>query len=223
MPDSGTSFLSVLVHNLGLSLGDPGRIKWKSDYHPWGRGENLDMLYATWVLLDPRCKDEDVNAWEAGRIAFPQVWFLRTDQLPDEPLSYEQCAWSRGRISDIVKGQGVELTKDASAPWTYKCFPDDTKFIVISRNWRNMHHDFLSFLGYTEENISNLQAAWVKWHRVCLHGIKSERKWLQLEYEDFRSAFNFQVARICGFLGIENPKSMDELYTLYCPREGRPA
>uniref|UniRef100_A0A6M3KE03 Putative sulfotransferase domain contining protein n=1 Tax=viral metagenome TaxID=1070528 RepID=A0A6M3KE03_9ZZZZ len=211
MPDSGTSFLSVLVNNLGLSLGDPDRIKGKSEYHPWGCGENLDMLFTTWRLLDKKNR------------GFPHVRYLAPDTLPEMPLGEEECRAAKEEMEGIIAEQGIELAKDASAPWTYKAFPDDAKYIVISRNWRMMHRDFLGFLGYTEGEIGSLQSAWVKWHRVCLGGIKSEREWLQLEYEEFQSAFSFQVVKICNFLRIGGPKSMDELYTLYCPREGRQA
>jgi len=205
MPDSGSSFLANYIAELGFFLGNPRDIQGVTGMHPKGTGEHLRISHETWGLLDKK----------------RQIKFYPGDKLPSMPLALAECKAARDVMGEIIKRQGVQLVKDCSAPWTYLCYPESAEFVIITRNWRNMTKKFLEYIGYEGLTKEDIQHGWVKWQSVCLRGIKQNRRWYQVGYEDFatKEGRETELAKLCKYLGVEIPTGaqLDTMNAVYCP------
>lgn len=188
-PDSGTSFLVNYIAALGFNLGDSNEIQGVTGMHPHGTGEHMGISHETWGALN----------------GSGHVDYYPGSKLPWKPLSGVACRGAKERVGRIIEEQRIELAKDCSAPWTYRCYPWDTRFVVISRRWKNMTKGFLEYIGYKGIKPEDVQEGWIKWRHVCWQGIKAERDWYEVQYEHFygRESRGVQLLKLCRFLGIE--------------------
>jgi len=202
-PNSGTSFLCHLVVQLGKSPGSSENLKGADSHNRWGYFEHLPIRKLV---------------WEAGK------WHHFTPDrkgfLPDEPLVFNDrpLVDYADRIRRIAEEDGVELYKDNSLPLTFRLFPKESKYIIITRRVEAIHESpkKAGFHGYTC-SLEELRDSHYKYHEL-VKIMAGEVDCLTIQYEDFKTSFDHTLQVICNHLEVE----LDKMHRTACRAIFRP-
>lgn len=186
-PNSGTSFLCHLVAQLGKSPGSPENLKGPDSHNRWGYFEHMPIRKLVW----------EAGGWE--RFEPHQKEFL-----PNKPLEPDKKLLNyRNRIRRIAIEDQVEVYKDNSLPITFRLFPEESKYLIIERQIKDIYES-PKRAGKPAYAVSQKEL------EVCHRNYNelveimvSEVDCMKLRYDGFMGNFDQQLQRICDHLEVQ--------------------
>jgi len=203
-PNSGTSFLCNLISEIGLNTGFKKDLKQADSHNRYGYFENIKIRNETWKILE----EKRFTPWA-------------DDFLSKNPLKIEknQVSEIMTNIDNIIQKDNVQLYKDNAVPLIYKLFKTNVRIIIIERFPRNIYDSprkakrdkmpvpYDKFLESYER------------YKILAQKMSEEREVLFVQYEAFAHNFDREVIRMLKFLDIHSSKKVEQLQSLYKPRE----
>jgi len=198
-PRSGTSFLCRLVVEMGFWPGSYYNLKMPNNNNKFGYWEHLPLRKVVWE----NCGFKD------------KIIYCKPRTIPHVPVEFEEYEEVVNTLRTIASDDRVEVYKDNALPLIYKVFPDTHKFIVIERNWEEVHASVLKmertnlrfldksrdgcFWGIPHANIETAVGIYYELTRRMAKCVSC----LILRYEDFSEDYDTQVYKIADYLELD--------------------
>jgi len=182
-PNSGTSFLCHLIHEMGLSAGPPEFLKRADEHNRWGYWECLPLRLLVWGQLP------------AGfRVEYPE-------NVPLFPLRGISAV--RELVFGFAETHGIEVYKDNMLPIVYRLFPAGAKYVLITRPARDCYESPVRG-GVAPYSVSydDFETAVCRYWHLSARWLELERQALRIAYTDFKINFRLSVAKVADFIGV---------------------
>jgi len=180
-PNSGTSFLTRLVVQLGFSPGPQRGLKRADAHNRYGYFEYLPLRNAIYeeLGLGP---------------------FNENNEMAYRDLDLSQHPLLPSKIMDMVGHDQVEVFKDNSLPYTCLLYPPSTKFLVVKRDVNAIYKSPQKGgnPGFTcsLEKLDKMHERY--YEKLTNAGVDM----LIVQYEDFFDDFNSVFSMICSHCGV---------------------
>jgi len=197
---SGTSIVTHLAYELGFSPGHPKHMKGHGRVaNPYGYWENLEMKGVTYDFIASAVPLH--FKYFCKRVK--REWGLKTGLKASE-------GWKR-RVCKIAELNDVEVYKGLELPIVWRIFPEESKYIIISRNRDVLWQHWKDTLPTKKDMLDCLNH-----YQKLARQIGKERSCLYIQYEDFRNDLRGTVVRVAKHVGRDVEKlDMDKIMGFY--------
>lgn len=178
-PNSGTSFLCNLVSEIGYSAGT--NLKGADSHNRYGYWEHLGMRELIWHSM-----------------CGPAI--LKTFPYDSMDPPHGICE----RIVSLSDRDNIEVYKEVVLPFVYRAFPEDCKFIIITRDWRIIRDKY-----YEDVDALMFLDRYTRYHRLA-QDMTQSRDVMFVRYEHFARGEGYR--EICRFLGKPYDPSVRKVY-----------
>lgn len=200
-PHSGTSFITEVVHTMGLAVGSSKNLKGSNAMNRRGHFEHLPIRNIAWKHLSGKLNPCNAELYDA----------VHTDPDPE----------AIQKIKEIAEQDNVQVYKDTFYPVLHKLFPDVRRVVAIDRTLKDIFDSpGKSKMAPHAKNIEALLEGHFYWWQI-MDQIALHIPTLYLRYETFKNpkTFEFGIWSLAAFLGIDITREIaDQCHQVYAPK-----
>lgn len=197
---SGTSVVTHLAYELGFSPGHPRHMKGHGRVaNPYGYWENLKVKAVTYDFIE----SAGLPGFKYHCKRVEHEWGLKSGLKATK-------GWKK-KIREVAGANEVEVYKGLELPIVWRIFPEESKYIMISRDSDVLWQHWKDTLPTKKD----MMACWEHYQKLARQ-IGEEVSCLYIRYEDFRNDLRGTVRRVAEHVGRDVEKlDVDKVMGFY--------